>query len=63
MGVWTEGLKKAETKYCDDVPPGKVGTSIGGKKVSSSEGCSDLETQIYGVFEDIRINEVCCVPK
>jgi hypothetical protein len=63
MGVWTEGLKKAETKFCGDVPAGKTGTSIGGTVKQSSESCDDFETQIYGVFEDVKVNQVCCVAK
>ncbi len=63
MGEWTAGIKKTENKYCQDVPPDTIGSSIGGIRKLSSEGCTGNEIQVYGVFEDIQVGRICCVPK
>ncbi|MBW2979888.1 hypothetical protein KY360_00545 [Candidatus Woesearchaeota archaeon] len=63
MGTWTESLRREETKYCGPVPAGKTGTSVGGTVKSTSAGCGDLETQVYGIFQDVAVNRICCVPE
>ncbi len=66
MGEWTANLKKQETKYCGPVPSDKQGsaTSIDGRVVSSATGCDPAtETQVYGVFEDVPPNRICCLPR
>lgn len=63
MGEWTAGIKRAETRFCDEVPPGKTGISMHGTPTSSSAGCQDYEMQIPGVFEDLSVTQICCVQK
>ena len=63
MGEWTAGIKRTETKYCSTVPADKIGSSISGTVKLSSEGCTGGELQIHGVFEDVQVGRICCVPK
>ena len=63
MGTWTESLRREETKYCGPVEPGKTGTSIGGRVEQLSVGCRDGEAQVYGVFQDVPVNRICCLPE
>jgi len=63
MGLFTQSLREQESKFCGPVTDNSKGTSINGRVTQLSTGCLDTEVQIYGVFKDVAVNQICCLPK